>query len=359
MKTSSHSPGAHSGAAITRRDFLQRFGTGALALGLAPRVFGADRPQPKGRGKSLRGIFPIAQTPFTPDDKLDVAALAKQVDFCDRGGVHGLVWPQLASEWATLSESERMAGMEAMGAAARKTRPALVLGVQGADGAAIRRYVQQAEKVGADAIIALPPSDTADRNVVLKYYQEIGGATGLPFFVQAVGNMDVDLVLELFRTIPTVRYIKDEAGDQVARAAPLREKSKDELKLFSGNHGRRMIEELAAGFSGSMPATGLADMYATTFDLWQAGKQDAAKESHARTMQALEVMLRYGTEGMKYFLVARGVFTTHAARRPAAQGGFAAANKMATGGKGARPIDDAGKKAIAELLVALKPHLKA
>jgi dihydrodipicolinate synthase/N-acetylneuraminate lyase len=355
MKTRTH---PHP-ATLSRRDFLQVFGAGALTLGLAPRIFGAAASTAPAGRKALRGIFPIAQSPFTADDKLDVAALAKQVSFCDRGGVHGIVWPQLASEWATLSEAERMAGMEAMGDVARKTRPALVLGVQGADNAAVRRYVKQAEKVGADAIIALPPSDTADRNVVLKYYQEIGGATALPFFVQAVGNMDIDLVMELFRTIPTVRYIKDEAGDQVARATPLREKSKDALKLFSGNHGRRMMEELAVGFSGSMPATGFADMYATTFDLWQAGKRDAAKESHERTMAALEVMLRYGTEGMKYALVARGVFTTWSARRPAAQGGFAAANKMATGGKGARAIDDAGKKALEDLVASLKPHLKA
>lgn len=342
---------------LSRRDFISLLGTGALTLGLAPRLLAASTPV-RSSGKKLRGIFPIAQSPFTADDKLDVEALAKQVAFCDRGGVHGIVWPQLASEWSTLSESERMAGMEAMGAAARKARPALVLGVQGADRAAIRRYVKQAEKVGADAIIALPPAETADRNVVLKYYQDIGGATSLPFFVQAVGNMDVDLVIELFRTIPTVRYIKDEAGDQVARATPLREKSKDQLNLFSGNHGRRMMEELAVGFSGSMPAVGLADMYATTFDLWQIGKHEEAKENHARTMAALDVMLKPGTEGMKYMLVARGVFTTWAARRQT-NNAFAKANKMATGGKGSRGIDADGKKAIEDLVVSLKPHLRA
>src|SRR5688572_17428757 len=104
---------------LNRRDFLHFLGAGALTLGLAPRTLAAAAA--KATGKPLRGIFPIAQTPFTTDDKLDVEALAKQVAFCDRGRVHGIVWPQLASEWATLTEPERMAGMEAMGAAARKT----------------------------------------------------------------------------------------------------------------------------------------------------------------------------------------------------------------------------------------------
>ena len=64
----------------------------------------------------------------------------------------------------------------------------------------------------------------------------------------------------LYRTVPTLRYVKDEAGDPLQRIGPLRERSHDEIRVFSGNHGRKMIEELEAGFSGSMPAAGLADL---------------------------------------------------------------------------------------------------
>src|SRR5207244_135244 len=162
----------------------------------------------------------------------------------------------------------------------------------------------------------------------------------LPLFVQAVGNVDVDLLLELYRTIPTMRYVKDEAGDPLERVGPLREKSKDEIKVFSGGHGRKLIAEQERGFSGSMPAAGFADLYATTFDLWQAGKHAEAEASHARTLQALDVMLQYGTEGLKYVLCARGVFTTYTARTPA-KPTFAAATKAATGGV-RKPLDEDG-----------------
>ena len=43
-------------------------------------------------------------------DKLDVESLVEQFRFIHRGRVHGFVWPQLASECSTLSESERMEG---------------------------------------------------------------------------------------------------------------------------------------------------------------------------------------------------------------------------------------------------------
>src|SRR5258706_5523472 len=105
----------------SRRSFLQLVAGGSLCLAAPPT---------NSTAKQLRGVFPIAQTPFTDSDKLDIHSLAEQLRFIDRGGVHGFVWPQLASEWSSLTESERMAGAEALGAAVKKLRPALVLGVQ-------------------------------------------------------------------------------------------------------------------------------------------------------------------------------------------------------------------------------------
>ena len=51
-----------------RREFLQTLGTGALGLALAGSVRAATT-------KPLRGVFPIGQTPVTPDDKLDLDCL--------------------------------------------------------------------------------------------------------------------------------------------------------------------------------------------------------------------------------------------------------------------------------------------
>src|SRR5213593_3959235 len=130
-----------------RRDFLK-----AAAFGLAAARLHAG-------SKELRGIFPIMQTPFTDAGKLDTETLAKEVKFLDKCGAHGVVWPQLASEWSELAPDERGAGPEAIMTAAKSARCAIVLGVQGPDLEAARRYARQAEKLGPDAIIALPPRD--------------------------------------------------------------------------------------------------------------------------------------------------------------------------------------------------------
>src|SRR5258706_8790251 len=97
----------------SRRSFLQLVAGGSLCLAAPPT---------NSTAKQLRGVFPIAQTPFTDSDKLDIHSLAEQLRFIDRGGVHGFVWPQLASEWSSLTESERMAGDEAPWAAAKKMK---------------------------------------------------------------------------------------------------------------------------------------------------------------------------------------------------------------------------------------------
>src|SRR5262249_24609317 len=152
----------------------------------------------------LRGIFPIMQTPFTGSDKLDTGVLAKEVKFLDKCGAHGVVWPQLASEWSTLDPDERIAGAETVMAAAKGARCAVVLAEQGPPRAPARRYARQAEKLGPNAIIALPPSDNSNLDRVAEYYRGIARECGLPLFVQTIGTMSVEFVVRMRRDIPTL-----------------------------------------------------------------------------------------------------------------------------------------------------------
>ena len=321
----------------SRRSFLQFVAGGSLCLAAPP----TNLP-----GKPLRGVFPIAQTPFTDSDKLDIHSLTEQMRFIHRGGVHGFVWPQLASEWSTLTESERMEGAEALGAAAKKLRPALVLGVQAPTTDAAVRYAIHAKKVGATAIISLAPVDEKDPKAVVAYYKRVGEATGLPLFAQAVGNMSVATLIEMFKIIPTFRYVKDEAGQPLFRIRELREQSSDQLKLFTGDHGRTMIDEMNRGISGTMPAASFADLYAGVWNLWQDGKQKESIEMFGRVSMLISEISVYGIESLKYILQLRGVFQTYQTR------------EKRNNGQGGR-LDEKGKETIRQMLDEVKPWLKA
>ena len=71
----------------SRRKLLAGLGA---ALMIKPAVHAAGP-------KTMRGVFPIMATPFTAAKAVDFEDLEKEVDFLDRCGVHGMVWPQNAS----------------------------------------------------------------------------------------------------------------------------------------------------------------------------------------------------------------------------------------------------------------------
>lgn len=331
--------------ASSRRSFLQTMVAGPLSAAAA-QAAGTTT-------KQLRGIFPIAQTPFTDSDKLDVDALVEQLRFIDRGRVHGFVWPQLASEWSTLTESERLEGAEALGSTAKKLRPALVLGVQAPSTEAAIRYAKHAKKVGADAIISLPPLDEKDPKAVIAFYKQVGEATDLPLFAQAVGNMSVPTLIDMYKAVPTFRYVKDEAGQPLFRVRGLREQSSDQLKIFTGGHGKTLIDEMRRGFSGTMPAASFADLYATAWDLWHEGKQKESMEMFGRVSMLISEVSVYGIESLKYILELRGVFKTHHIRERTNN-----AQSAASIGLGGR-LDESGRDVIRQMMNYVKPWLKA
>ena len=82
----------------TRRRFLTACG-GAAVLSLRA---------PAAAAKSMRGIFIIMATPYTEAKAIDYEDLANEVNFLDRAGVQGMVWPQNASEYTHLTKPERM-----------------------------------------------------------------------------------------------------------------------------------------------------------------------------------------------------------------------------------------------------------
>ncbi len=336
-----------------RREFLGRMGAGALLLAAAADGRAAAVASPN--GKPLQGLFPIGQTPCTPDNKVDFDGLAAEVKFCNRGGVHGFVWPQIASGWAGLTQKERMDGAEAILAAGRGGKTALVIGVQTTsgdlDGAA--EYAKHAAKNGADAIVSLPP-EKADETAMLKYYKGVGKATDLPLFIQSTGDMSVHLIVRMFKEIPTMRVVKDEAGNPLQRVAELRERTGGKLNVFSGNGVRTMITEMERGFMGHCPTTAVSDIYAQAFDLWHAGRKREAFDMFGRVLAFDSI-----PNADAYALIARGVFKEGTITRrmtlPGGGGGRAAGgnNRPVT------PLDDAGKREIREALnTYLKPYLK-
>ena len=326
---------------------------GATRIGLSRRELLASLTcaavwrAPAAVSDGFRGIFPIVATPYKNDGAVDFETLAEEVRFLDRAGVHGIVWPQLASEYALLTFEERIEGAETIVRASKGLRPKVVIGVQAADTATAVRYAEHAEAIGPDAVIALPPRKGAQRRfdleAVADYYRAVAEAAGLPMFMQAIGNMGVDFVARMVREIPHLRFVKDEAGHTLSRITEFQKlPAADRPVAFTGGHGRTLIEEMARGSAGTMPAASWVDLYVRVWELWQAGHRSEAIDMFSKALLLITRATAHGLPALSYVLYLRGVFPNWRVRNP-----------------DARPLDEHAKQNLKESLDFVRPYLSA
>ena len=330
---------------INRRDVLKTLGAVTAGITLSRACIAA--PAASTAAKPFRGLFPIGSTPFTEDDKLDLECLANEVKFCNRASVPGFIWPQIASGWSTMSASERFAGAEAILAAGNGGKTALVIGVQteNNDLPGAIAFAQHAAKNGADAICSLPPK--GDDAALLSYYKAIGSATDLPLFVQTIGDVSVDVLVEMYHSIPTMRVVKDEAGDPLKRVTEIRKRTDDKIGVFAGKGVRLMIEEMQLGFAGYCPTVGLADVFQQSYELYQAGKSQEAFDMFGRILAFDSI-----THAEQYLMVARGIFKENTKSRHMPGMGDPANKPPA-------PLTDSEKKDVLKAIdTYLKPYLR-
>ncbi len=274
---------------------------------------------------SLAGILPVLQIPFLPAqplDRVDDDALRREVEFCIRCGVHGLVIPALASEFMVLTDTERRQVVASTVEQAAGRVP-VVANVAAPSPQAALEFAQHAREVGAAAVMALPPyvrKPTIDG--VLAYYAAIADAAQLPVIVQNAPppfgiSLPTPVVLRLVEEIPLVTYIKEERlpptrsiGDVISGASPKLQ------GVFGGMAGMHLPNELARGAIGSMPSAGICDVLVTIFDAWQAGDTARARAIHQQVLPLLTLEMSALMAVSKEVLRRRGVFTSTLMRDP-------------------------------------------
>lgn len=294
----------------TRRELITSLASLAV---FRPGLHGASK------GKAMRGIFIIMATPYTESKAVDYEDLAREVEFLDRCGVHGMVWPQMASEYTQLTKEERLRGMEVLAKAARGKRPALVLGVQGPNTDAALEYARHAEELGPDALIAIPPTEAKSLDDFRAYYRALARLSRRPLFIQTTGGArgitpTVEFIVELAREFPNFAYVKEEFQPVIDRMKALAAHRPAIKGIFSGAAGRGMMYEMRLGFDGTMPGAPFSDIYAQIWNLYQERQQERARDLFSKLL--LLVNLDQEIPGTRqYVMKKRGVFKTTVSRR--------------------------------------------
>ena len=266
---------------------------------------------------ALHGVCPVLATPFDAGGAPDEKGLLRVVDFALRSGVDAVVFPGVASEVEQLTapERERLVALVAQTIAGRVP---LVVGASAPDLATSIRHLRTAADVGAAAVMVMAPGRLAgNAAALLDHYRELGAAGPVPIMLQnappPVGaGFDMAAIARVVVAVPAVRYVKEEAMPCGQRISALL--ARPELAdaphfdgVLGGAGGRYLLDELARGAIGTMPAVELADVHVAMVRAWCNDDRARARMLYNRSLPLLNFQAVFRWAMTKETLRRRGV----------------------------------------------------
>ena len=273
--------------------------------------------------KQLAGVFNVISTPIDNNDEIDQKTLKKEIDWLIKCGSNGAVLA-MVSEVLRFSASERRKQWQ-LSLEYLSDRIPLVVSV-GAESAAIAvGLAKDAQKDGATAVMATPPSAfVASADEVKSYYQRIIEAVDITVIVQDASNylgapIELDTYVELIDKYGDERVqFKPEAKPVKERLAQLNKISNNRARVFEGQGGIDLLDTHPLGVKGTMPG---AEVPWAIVGLW-----NALENKDLTTAQAIHTplakLISYQTTldayvaVEKYLLVKQGVFVNTNQRGP-------------------------------------------
>ncbi|MEJ6782791.1 dihydrodipicolinate synthase family protein [Aminobacter sp. Piv2-1] len=284
---------------------------------------------PRFPAADMHGIHAILYALFDEHERLDRAAMRRQVEICLDVGVHGMAALGLATEASKLSEAERRTVMEWI-AEDTGGRVPLALTIFGSSVAEQVAQVRHAESVGADWLILQPPMVGQFVAVeYIRFFGRVADATDLPVAIQNAPafmgrGLSSQEIADLVRQHPNIQLVKGEGP--VTDIAGLVEATGGKLPIFNGRGGLELIDNLRIGCRGLILAPDCIDHAVAVYEAFAADDEEAAM-AHYRTMLPAVVSTMQGIEhlmcyGKRLFALRAGL-TVHdraPALRPNATG---------------------------------------
>ncbi len=202
--------------------------------------------------KEFRGSYGVLVTPFTEGGKsVDTAALKNLLDWQIKSKSPGVIVLGTTGEFLTISDDERRTIVETT-VKHIDGRIDVLVGTTNAYTPNAVRYSKEAEELGANGLMILPPyyyKPTHDE--IYNYYKAICAAISIPIMIYNnpfTSNVDIPaaLVAKIARSFEQVRYIK-EASQDIARVRDVIEESDGLVNVFAGE---RVVESYQLGAVG-------------------------------------------------------------------------------------------------------------
>lgn len=278
--------------------------------------------------RTLQGVLPIIQTPFTADDAIDTPVLRAEIDWAYRIGADGM-GTGMVSEILRLTSDERITLTELL-AEYSAGRGAVFAAVGAESGKQALVYARAAEKAGCDAVMAVPPLTTAlPSEMLVSYYRELAEGISLPIIVQDASGyvgqaIPMSVCIDLHKRYGNEKIVfKPEASPIGPNLSALRDAAKAEgcaARIFEGSGGIQLVDSFRRGIVGTMPGMDLLDGIVALWRALQRGDDEAIYRVYFPICGLVALQLQAGLDGFlaieKYLLVKRGVLKSDRRRSP-------------------------------------------
>lgn len=274
--------------------------------------------------RTFRGCYTVAVTPFSNDGStICTRSLRNFLDWQIECQVPGVIMLGTTGEFLTISDKERRALVETT-VEHVDGRMDVLVGTMNAYTPVAVRYSKEAEDMGADGLMIVPPYYyTLTDDEIFRYYAAIAEAVSIPIMLYNnpyTSNMDMSarLVGRLTRAFDNIRYIK-EASMDVARVYDILEETDGVMNVFAGE---RPVESFLLGAVGYVNPFGNYIPYSTTrlWDLLVAGHIEEAKHIQRLAHSIDEIIAadhpRYGHQCYSKALAAAAGYPVGDVREP-------------------------------------------
>lgn len=184
---------------------------------------------------NLNGVIPAMITSFNKDESINKEGIRKTVNYLISESVDGLYITGSTGETFLMSQEEKKQAIEIIVEEVNGRVP--VIAHIGSIGTKITTELgQYAEKVGVDALSALPPFYYGFSNdEIFNYYKDISNSTNLPITVYNISHanlMDLDMLKRL-SSIKNVKGVKYTAPTHF-NFSKIKKEIGENFKIYSG-----------------------------------------------------------------------------------------------------------------------------
>ncbi len=275
----------------------------------------------------IKGVVPIAPTPFHPDGRIDDVSLDRMTDFFLAAGIDGI------TILGQLGEAPKLDHQEAVAVAKRIIERAdvpIIVGVSAPGFAAMRSLAREVMELGAAGVMIGPPNTLRTDDQIVAYYRQAAEAIGpdVPFVLQDYPLtftvvMTPGVIRRIVQENPSCVMLKHEDWPGLEKITALRGFERDgsmrRVAILTGNGGLFLDFEMDRGADGANTGYAFPEMLVDVVKLSAAGKRDEAHDLFDAHLPYLRYEQQQGPLGLavrKYVLMRRGVLASDAQRKP-------------------------------------------